>query len=108
MSALQSIYFKKETLKKVYDTLEKKGEKGIEITVSVSDETNQYGQNVAAFVSQSKEEREEKKPRFYVGNGKVFWTDGTIKKAEKQEDNTPVQDAEVVDDVLNGKDDLPF
>ena len=55
--------------------------KYLNLTVSVQDETNQYGQNVSAYHEQTKEEREAKENRQYLGNGKVFWTDGTIAKA---------------------------
>lgn len=67
-------------------------------TVSISDETDQYGNNVAMFVRQTKEEREAKAKRTYVGNGKVMWTDGTINKAEKKE--APVKKEEIVNDEL--------
>ena len=56
-------------------------------TINISDTTDKYGNNVSMFKSQTKEEREEKVPRTYVGNGKVFWTDGNIVKAEKKESN---------------------
>lgn len=82
MSTLLDLYIKESTLQTLLDTVRKKGEKGIALTVSVSDESNEYGQNVSAYVSQSKEQREEKKPRFYAGNGKVFWTDGKVVKAD--------------------------
>ena len=87
----------------MYETLEKKGEKGVSLTISINDETNQYGQNLSGWVSQTKEDREAKKPRFFVGNGKCFWTDGKITKAEQQQSN--VVDAEVVEEE---DDDLPF
>jgi len=54
------------------------------MTISVSDETR-YGNNVAITDSQTKEEREAKKPKNYLGNGKVVWTDGNIVLAEKEE-----------------------
>lgn len=56
-------------------------------TISVSDETNQYGQNVVMYEAQTKEEREAKQPKKYIGNGSVVWTDGTIKVAEKPNNN---------------------
>jgi hypothetical protein len=31
---------------------------------------------VTAYVAQTKEQREAKKPIFYVGNGKTFWSKG--------------------------------
>ena len=85
MSSLNSLYIKTDVLRTIVDTLEKKGDKGIELTVAINDETNQYGQNLSSYVSQSKEDREAQKPRFYVGNGKCFWTDGKITVAEKQD-----------------------
>lgn len=85
MSSLSSIYIKKETLETLLKTLESKGEKGISIDISIGDDTNDFGQNVSSYVSQTKEQREAKKKRYYVGNGKCFWTNGTIVVAEKQE-----------------------
>ena len=83
MSALASIYLKLETLETLVLTLKKKAEKGISIDVSLSDTTNEWGQNVSTYVSQTKEQREAKTSRFYTGNGKVFWTDGKITVADK-------------------------
>jgi len=85
MSALLDIYLKKETLETILKTLNAKQEKGIAFTVSVNDETNDYGQNVSAFVSQSKEQRDAGQKKYYVGNGKVFWNDGKISNAVKQD-----------------------
>ena len=56
-------------------------------TINISDTTDSYGNNVSMFKSQTKEQREAKEKRTYVGNGKVFWTDGNIVKAEKKESN---------------------
>ena len=42
--------------------------------VSVQDEVDQYGNNVAMYVEQTKEQREAKERRTYVGNGRVIWT----------------------------------
>jgi len=61
--------------------------KYLNLTVSVEDETNQYGQNVSAYLQQTKEEREAKENRQYLGNGKVFWTNNIINVAEKQVNN---------------------
>lgn len=59
-------------------------------TISISDETNQYGQNVTMYEQQSKEDRENKVPKKYIGNGSVVWNDGKITNAEKKEvNNTP-------------------
>lgn len=85
MSSLSNVYVKLETLETLLAVVKKKGEKGISIDISISETTNEWGQNLTAYVSQKKEQREEKKPRFYVGNGKVFWTDGKIEVAKKKE-----------------------
>jgi hypothetical protein len=66
------------------------------LTISVNDETR-YGNNVAIMDAQTKEEREAKKQRNYLGNGKVVWTNDIIKLAEKE----VVQETSV-------NDDLPF
>ena len=65
-----------------------KGKKGTyyNFTVSVNDDTNTYGQNASVFDSQSKEQREAKEPKKYIGNGQVIWTDGTCVKAVRQEE----------------------
>ena len=47
-------------------------------TMSIYDKTDEYGNNAAIWFQQTKEERESKAPKKFVGNGKVQWTDGTI------------------------------
>lgn len=76
--------------------------KYLNLTVSVNDDTNQYGQNASVFNSQTKEEREAQTPKNYLGNGKVFWNDGKIVNAVKQEATTEVNNVAEVED------DLPF
>lgn len=67
------------------------------LTISISDSTNPYGQNISIYEEQTKEERDAKKPRNYVGNGKIFWTDGNVSVAEKRQTESAPAD-----------DDLPF
>lgn len=57
------------------------------LTISVGDESR-YGNNVALFDSQTLEEREAKKTKNYVGNGRVVWTDGNVVLAEKEKSDT--------------------
>lgn len=52
--------------------------------IFINDETK-FGNNVSMAYSQSKEQRENKEPKQYIANGKVVWTDGTIKVAEKED-----------------------
>jgi len=63
---------------------EKDGRKWLSLSISVNDETN-YGNNVGISIAQSKEEREAKQPKTYLGNGKVVWNSGTIVNAAKEE-----------------------
>jgi hypothetical protein len=104
MSSLSEIYLKKETLETLLKTVTAKGENGVSITISTSDDSNQYGQNVTSFVSQTKEQREAKANKYYVGNGKVFWTDGKITVAKKKEEATAPAPAPVQESF----NDLPF
>ena len=85
MASLSDVYIKVDVLEKLLATVKAKNEKGLSITISVNDDTNDYGQNVNSYVSQTKEQRDAKTPKYYVGNGKTFWTDGNIKVAEKKE-----------------------
>jgi hypothetical protein len=57
-------------------------------TISINDNTNEYGQNVVMYEEQTKEQREAKAKRVYIGNGKIFWTDGKITAAERVERET--------------------
>ena len=99
MASLNSLYLKTETIETLLFVAKKKQLKGVEITVSIADTENQYGQNVSGYVSQTKEEREAKKPRYYVGNGKTFWKD-------TNEEVKAVEATTVEAEVIN--DDLPF
>jgi hypothetical protein len=80
------------------------GKKGTyyNFTVSVNDDTNQFGQNVSVYDSQTKEEREAKKAKTYIGNGRVVWSDGNIVVAERQEST------ETQKEVVETSGDLPF
>jgi hypothetical protein len=83
-----------------------KGKKGtyINLSLSLNDQTNQFGSNASVVVTQSKEEREAKQDRVYVGNGKVIWTDGTITTADKENAPALTSAAQQPD----REDDLPF
>ena len=62
-------------------------DKYLNITVSVDDETGAYGNNVSAYHEQTKEQREAKTNKFYVGNGRTVWTDGKIQAFEYKKDS---------------------
>lgn len=71
-------------------------------TISISDFTNEYGQNISMYDEQTEEERNAKTPKKYIGNGKVFWTDGKVSVATKDSKETTKQV------VSADSDDLPF
>lgn len=50
--------------------------KWLNLTISVNNEVNEYGKNVSLYEEQTKEERESKAKRSYLGSGKVVWSDG--------------------------------
>jgi len=74
-----------------------KGKKGnyYKLTLSVQDETSAFGDNASLFDTQSKEERDAKTNRNYVGNGSVIWTDGNIVAAERKQEAQPAQEPAV-------------
>jgi hypothetical protein len=76
MSQLLSIKmdFKKVPQEKLF-----KGTKGTygNITVSINDQVDQFGNDVSVWFEQSKEEREAKAERIYLGNGKVVFSGGS-------------------------------
>lgn len=76
----------------------KNGGKYLNLTVSVNDEDDQFGNNISVWHSQSKEEREAKDNRLFLGNGKKLW-DGAGSQSSKP---APKKAAAVVHD------DLPF
>jgi len=82
------------------------GKKGkyLPITITINDETDQFGNQGPIMVEQSKEERDAKAPKVYLGNVKVVWTNGqnvaTAPRTDGQ--STPVQRTPAP------MDDLPF
>jgi len=56
------------------------GKKGkyLPITITVNDEPDQFGNQGPVCIEQSKEEREAKTAKVYLGNVKVLWTNGTF------------------------------
>lgn len=75
-------------LKKIDKSKLIEGKKGtyLNLTASLNDEADAYGNDVAVYVSQSKEEREGKQKRNYLGNGKVVWSSDAPASAETTSD----------------------
>ena len=106
MASLSEIYLKKSTLEtilRVLNTKQGKDAEGVKLTISLSDQTNNYGQNVSAYVAQTKEQRDAKTPLFYVGNGKTFWSKGETPVPQREQ---PTQGQQTVTD--GGDNEPPF
>lgn len=82
------------------------GKKGkyLPITITINDEVDQFGNNGPVIVSQSKEERDAKEPKTYLGNVNVVWTNGTF--PEPNRDGQPQQAAAPTQ--ASNEPDLPF
>ena len=101
MASLSEIYLKKSTLETILRALNakqgKEGE-GVKLTISLSDQTNNYGQNVSAYVAQTKEQRDAKTPLFYVGNGKTFWSKGETPVPQREQQTQAPQPVKAAND----------
>jgi hypothetical protein len=85
MGALINLSLRVDQLPKEKFVAGKDGKVYYNFTINVNDDANQFGQNVSAFDSQTKEERDVKKPKNYIGNGNVVWTDGNIVAVKKEQ-----------------------
>ena len=78
------------------------GKKGkyLPITITVNDEVDQFGNHGPVCIQQTKEEREAKVPKTYLGNVKVVWTnDQNVGVAPKQQAQAVTPPAQPVDDL---------
>ena len=62
--------------------------KYLNMTDSENDELDKYDNNISTWRAQSKEERESKVARNFLGNGRVLWTDGQIMVGGKPKEIT--------------------
>ena len=87
------------------------GKKGkyLPVTITLNDELDQFGNNGPIIVSQTKEERETKTEKVYLGNVQVVWTnDQNVNPAPKQETAAPVAPVAQPAAAETIVDDLPF
>lgn len=66
----------------------KNGAKYINFSLIINDTANDWGKNVSISKVQTKEEREQKARKTFVGQGVSVWRNGEVLKFEKKEDNT--------------------
>jgi hypothetical protein len=81
------------------------GKKGkyLPVTITINDELDQFGNQGPIVVAQTKEEREAKSAKTYLGNVQVVWTNGENVAAAPRQDQ-PAQAAPAPAPA----DDLPF
>ncbi len=66
---------------------EKNGKQYLSIIVDERKEADTYGNTHTAYISQSKEEREQGVKRVYIGNGKEYKFNGTKSSAPQPSNN---------------------
>lgn len=76
------------------------GQKGkyLNLTIDVKDEKDQYDNDVSAWQSQSKEERQSGATRNYLGNGRILWSGQS--QSTTQQSNDANAAAEALNDLL--------
>ena len=79
------------------------GKKGkyLPITITLNDEVDQFGNQGPVVVAQTKEEREAKTEKTYLGNVKVVWTNGTFPERATEGQTQPQRQTVA-------EEDLPF
>ena len=85
------------------------GKKGkyLPITITLNDEVDQFGNQGPVIISQSKEEREMKTDKIYLGNVQVVWTNGENVNTAPREGEPEKSNVEVLQSIAK-EDDLPF
>ena len=83
------------------------GKKGkyLPISITVNDEVDQFGNIGPIIVDQSKEERDAKVEKVYLGNTQVVWTNGAFPEPNRQDQAQP---AAATPPPPQPVDDLPF
>ena len=67
------------------------GKKGkyLPITITLNNEVDQFGNQGPVVVEQTKDERDAKAAKTYLGNVKVVWTDGNNVDTAPRDNNQP-------------------
>ena len=81
------------------------GKKGkyLPITITINDEVDQFGNQGPVVVEQTKEERDAKAAKTYLGNVKIVWTNGNNVDVAPRDSNSAPAAAPAA-----AEEDLPF
>lgn len=94
-------------VKKITKSKLVEGKKGTyaNVTISINDEADQYGNTASIYESQTQEEREAKAPKVYLGNAKLVWSsDGGSTAKQSGSTSKPAPAPSVEEESI----DLPF
>ena len=86
------------------------GKKGkyLPITITLNDEPDQFGNQGPICVDQTKEERDAKMDKTYLGNVQVAWTNGEFPSPPPREEKSNVEMLQNIANTEAKEDDLPF
>ena len=86
------------------------GAKGkyLPISLTLNDELDQFGNQGPVCIEQSKEEREAKVAKVYLGNVKVLWTNGTFPEKVPYDGGNAPQQPQNKPQAVAADPDLPF
>lgn len=82
----------------------KNGAEYLNIDIILKDEKDNFGNDTAITLKQTKEERESKAKKVYIGNGKTMWEGEPLHKPVKPVEKQP----EAVQSNYDESDSLPF
>lgn len=77
-------------------------------TIAINDKLDKYDNNVVVYESQTKEQQEAKEPKKYIGNGKVFWTDGKVSTAKSLKESVQPEPKQAPIEDFDDGGNLPF
>ena len=77
----------------------KNGKKYLSVVVTERKEVDQWGNDLVVYVSQSKDERDNKSPKNYIGNGKTYGEKPTTAHPQESPQPQPLDEE---------TEDLPF
>ena len=76
----------------------KNGAEYLNIDITVKDEKDNFGNDTAITLKQTKEERDSKAKKVYIGNGKTMWEGEPLHKPTKPVEKYPEPTHETPDD----------
>ena len=89
-------------------SIEGKKGKYLPITITINDEVDQFGNQGPVIVSQTKEERDAKMEKTYLGNVQVAWTNGDFPSPPPREGQQQQASIQAQAVTQPQEDDLPF